>query len=278
MFQSKNLISTARLVKKSLQRDGVPATMQKIKKHLYWKSVTLFKPRFVRSVYGPKFRLQADDNTFWFYIRGDYGHYFSEFLKQFHQPFVFIDIGANQGLYSIIAAQNKNCKKAWAFEPVAHTFALLQQNIAANQQSNKIHAIQAAISQESGKKNISVNPTHTGGASLNQAVKNGIEEAVDCMDSIALATAIQHEADLPIIIKIDTEGHEPLVLEELTKTPFWNRVSFLFFEVDTRWFDGNAIVEKLKPLGFAEVWRTGDALIHYDVMMERTARIAGSNS
>ena len=66
----------------------------------------------VKSYYGVYFKKNWLDRTFRFYINGDYGSFFSSYLKELSfGNWCFIDIGANQGLYSIIASQNQNIRK-----------------------------------------------------------------------------------------------------------------------------------------------------------------------
>ena len=78
-------------------------------------------PKYVKSFYGPLMFENWRDVTFRFCIRGSYGTVFSDYLKNYTKPFCFIDIGANQGLYSLIAGNNENCLKVFAFEPVPTT-------------------------------------------------------------------------------------------------------------------------------------------------------------
>ena len=60
------------------------------------------------------------------YAYGSYGNFYSDRLKKEKNKFLFIDIGANQGLYSIIAAKNKKNIKSYAFEPIKTTYDLLK--------------------------------------------------------------------------------------------------------------------------------------------------------
>src|SRR5690349_12898179 len=87
---------------------------------------------FTPSFYGPLLQDRWHDTTFRFCISGMYGTYLSEFLRKMSYPYSFIDIGANVGLYSLIAADSRNCTKCYAFEPNPTVFDSLQQNIALN--------------------------------------------------------------------------------------------------------------------------------------------------
>jgi hypothetical protein len=66
------------------------------------------RPSVVTSRYGVKLQGNWEDLTFLFCVQGAYGYYLSELLRTAQDAFVFIDIGANQGLYSILASKNKD--------------------------------------------------------------------------------------------------------------------------------------------------------------------------
>ena len=92
----------------------------------------------VTSRYGVRMRANWQDRTFQYCRYATSGHVLSDYLAAQDAPFAFVDIGANQGLYSLLAAQNPHCAAAIAFEPVAATFALLQDNIALNDAKARI--------------------------------------------------------------------------------------------------------------------------------------------
>lgn len=65
------------------------------------------KIKYVNSYYDIKLTPMWGDNTFKFCYCGGYGDFFANYLRNLDKNFVFIDIGANQGLYSIIAGNNE---------------------------------------------------------------------------------------------------------------------------------------------------------------------------
>ena len=72
----------------------------------------------VTSRYGVRMRANWKDRTFRYCHYATYGRALSDYLAAQDHAFSFIDIGANQGLYSLLAAQNPYCKAVVAFEPV----------------------------------------------------------------------------------------------------------------------------------------------------------------
>ena len=79
----------------------------------------------IKSKYGIIFKENFEDKTFNFCIKASYGFYFWDLLSGISNNFIFIDIGANQGLYTICAAKNKFCSEVYSFEPVNDPYLLL---------------------------------------------------------------------------------------------------------------------------------------------------------
>ncbi len=73
----------------------------------------------------------------------------------------FFDIGANQGLYAILAARNPVCTGIYAFEPVPTTAALLRRNASLNPSGVGVRVIPSAISAIDGPLTIAVHHGHT---------------------------------------------------------------------------------------------------------------------
>lgn len=78
---------------------------------------------------------------------------------------VFVDIGANIGIYAITIAQEFPDKNAVAIEPFDKNFNTLQTNIAANSLNN-CRARQGAVSNADSPLRFYINPIHDGGGSL----------------------------------------------------------------------------------------------------------------
>ncbi len=98
----------------------------------------LFGGDVTRTPYGVLMRSNWGDFTFELCYNGSYGTTLSDFLTAQRAPFIFLDIGANQGLYSLIAAANPQCAQAYAFEPVAATLTILRDNIQLNHHAARV--------------------------------------------------------------------------------------------------------------------------------------------
>jgi FkbM family methyltransferase len=213
-------------------------------------------------------RANWNDRTFQYCLYATYGYELSNILSSRRTPFVFLDIGANQGLFSLIAAKNSACIAAIAFEPVSKTFELLKANIEANQLGARITPVPAGISEKAKLTQISVCHTHSGSASLrNGSIAGGGEtETVEliCHDELDSMLPPNH----PIIVKIDVEGHEEIVIRELLRSVHRDRFDAIFYEIDERWVNPDAIHALLKQHGFDRFTRFGIGR-HYDTLAQR---------
>lgn len=188
-------------------------------------------------------------------------------MREIDYPFIFVDVGANQGLYSLVAAQNPYCERAISLEPVNETFGFLIANIRANGLAGTIVALNCGLSSENARVNIRLKLGHSGAASLHNtfAGTEGVEE-------IQISTAAILEPylapGLPLVVKIDTEGHEHVVIAELARSRFADRVRSVFYEVDVAWVDPENLKAGLRAMGFDHFHPIG-AGTHYDVMATR---------
>lgn len=222
------------------------------------------------SVYGTKFAANFHDKTFRYCLYGTYGKRFSDYLTSLDQPFVFLDIGANQGLFTMVAALNTNCHTAIALEPVKRTFELLWANAGLNDVADKVTLLNAAFSDKAGEAQIAIKSNHSGVASLHREPlqSGGLTEQIRLIDSETLDAYIPD--DLDIIVKIDVEGHEAVVIAELLKSRHIDRMVTIFHEMDERWAEAAPIRQALTEAGFASFQKFGIGR-HYDVLAKRAA-------
>lgn len=230
----------------------------------------------VLSDYGILLYPNGEDLTFQFYVSAAYGHFYSNYLRAIREPFVLLDVGANQGLYSLVAAQNTFCKQVISLEPVAETFDLLSRNISANGLSQKIVALNCGLSARDEVATISTKPGHSGAASLHVSFENGLQQQVKLASSAAIASLIV--ADLPVVVKIDTEGHESVVIEELCQSTFANRIVSVFYEMNLTWSDPAAIELLLRTIGIVHFQRVAEGdhqdINHYDIFASRQPSVS----
>lgn len=120
---------------------------------------------------------------------------------------VFLDVGANVGSYTILAAGHVGAK-TWSFEPVPNTFTYLRKNIEINKLNDKVVAVPCAV-----------------GAKVGTVV---LTSALDTVNHVVSETESKHQQTLeiavvslnefmkhlptPSLVKIDVEGFENEVL------------------------------------------------------------------
>jgi len=225
---------------------------------------------FLRSFYGPLMLENWNDITFRFCLRGSYGVFFSNFLKQTDKEFIFLDIGANQGLYTLIASENKNCIECFSFEPVSQTIEILKKNISQNGLSRKVKVIESGIDAiQSNKRKIVIDPTHSGVATLNDVSNSSSYEYIKTINRNFLEK-LKLPDNAEIILKIDVEGNEVKVLNEIVNTPFFSRVSVIYFEYDENHEDSKILLTFMKDKKF-ETHYLKDSVSHtqYNIFAKR---------
>ena len=232
--------------------------------------LSFFKVKIVHTPYGVKCFSDFNDETFRLYFLGVYGFFYSNFLKSYASNFIFIDVGANKGLYSIIAAKNENCEKVISFEPIPETYDFLTKNCSLNNIINKCELHNLAISNACEVKEISFNKFHSGMASL--ALSNENEQSnfvsIHTVDKSIFANfSIEHNKKY--ILKVDVEGFELTVLKEIFECEFSHAIINIFYEVNKRWVNPSTIEKLLSKNGFKNFEKHGDSETHYDVMASK---------
>ncbi len=134
----------------------------------------------------------------------------TELLKSVLRPGMsFLDVGANIGYYSIVAAAR--CARVYAFEPVPKLFEALQRNVDLNPDF-KILPQQVALTRYTGPTAFFVvdDPANQGLSSLNELPEAvAITIQAQTLDDFVREQKLQH-VDL---MKVDVEGAEEQVFQ-----------------------------------------------------------------
>lgn len=223
---------------------------------------------FILSRQGVWLKKNWFDATFNFCYRGSYSTLLTDYLARQTRRFSFIDIGANQGLYSLLAVQFDLCTCAYAFEPVSKTFSLLEDNIQANGQAEKIMAHRLAVSDQAGLRDLSIMPGHSGAATLRQTPLGNLL-ATETVQTVGPEWLRKIKPADPELIKVDVEGHEEVVLNSLGEAGYLNTAIAVYYEVDTRWSVPASLERILQDHGFSSFTHTGRGR-HYDVLATKS--------
>lgn len=135
---------------------------------------------------------------------------------------VFVDIGANIGIYSLWMAKHMSAEgRIIAFEPNPPAFARLQFNVEANAEHKtasrpEILCLCKGVSDKCGEFSLYLDPENLGGSSLVMHQVSGTEISVECVTLYEqlLASGV----DRIDALKIDIEGAEDLALIPFFKT------------------------------------------------------------
>jgi len=225
--------------------------------------------KFHRSRYGPLLTGDKGDLTYSFSLAGAYGTFIRDEIQQSPKESVFIDIGANGGLYSLIAAE-ANMEAVYAIEPNPSTFCHLVTNIARNGHKNITALCTAIFSNDQNLLPLGVAHNHSGLSSLVEPYNSNVK-VLTSNSKIFDALLQLHRG--PFIIKIDVEGAERYVLNELFKSKIESAINTMIIEISERYHSTGEIREIYKALsnnGFSELRRSG-ATIHYDAVFQRLA-------
>jgi FkbM family methyltransferase len=244
----------------------------------------LLKPltgRFLRSGYGPWLRVEAGDATSRFSLRctRDYDAVFAE-VDRLRPGMAFIDVGANAGLFTIVAAERVGDAGAvLAFEPNPPAFAALTANLGRNGVRNA-HPFELALGPETASVAFDPGPAgHSGKAHLAadgplRVEQAGPEKALALLDPLI--------GERPTMIKIDVEGAEAQVVEALSPLLRRPQVETAIVEID----GGNlarfgttpeAVYGAMSRFGFSPKRGPGAAQ-HYDEVFSACRARAQSRS
>lgn len=258
---------------KIVGRRWLPRAVSRIAKSLIKKAVKygpLRKDGYTQSLYGVWLKDQWADATFRFCATASYGFFYSNWIENTNGS-IFIDVGSNQGLYSLIAAKNPAITSVYAFEPQPNIFENFKKNIERNS-AQKIQAFPYAISGKSEEREMHIKEGHSGAGTLREEAipesKFGRSIRIVTVDKSFLDSNIQVQSTAKIAVKIDTEGHEAQVLQELMSSKLWGNVFNIFYEVDERYIDNVEILDRLKADGFEVIYQNGSKP-HYDLMLEK---------
>jgi len=129
---------------------------------------------------------------------------------------IFIDIGANFGIYSLRISKLFQILKVIAFEPVLTTFNKLKMNIKINNLGKRIKTYNIGLSNTNGlKKMVALkrrNYIQSGGFSFNIPKRKLTNEEITQYHKTIKGDEILKFKKKKIVIKIDVEGYENKVL------------------------------------------------------------------
>lgn len=159
----------------------------------------------------------------------------------------FLDVGANVGSYTVLAGGAVGARVT-AVEPVPETFAHLQRNVALNDIGQRTRCCQLGLSEQAGMLRFSKDLD-----TVNHVLAEGeelpaVEVSVTRLDDLV-------GQDVPVLIKMDVEGHELAVLRGAQTTLADPRLFALIMEINgsgSRYGVSDAeLIDLMRGHGFA---------------------------
>jgi FkbM family methyltransferase len=199
-----------------------------------WRARCILKPGLASFVLvdGSRFKYPADSIIGFSLFTKTFETSELKFIQEKLRPgAIFIDVGANGGIYTLIAAKRVGPEgRVIAFEPDPRNVALLRENIALNKLTN-VTVVAKAVSSAEGTGSLAISRD---GAmnSLAKTTHGGQQiEKWETVETTTLDQALREAGVSRVdVIKIDVEGAERMVLEGARETLANNRDAVILFE------------------------------------------------
>ncbi len=179
-----------------------------------------------------------------------------EWIRGFQPGEVFIDIGANVGMYSIWAAKTRGVR-TFAFEPESQNYALLCRNIAMNGLMDHVVAYCLALSDSAGYSLLHLSQfklgssCHSFGEKVDhQLAHRDTQLSQGCVAATLDALVADGVLPAPNHIKIDVDGLEHKVLTGCRSVLGDARLKSVLVEINTNLAPHRQIIADMKALGF----------------------------
>ena len=169
---------------------------------------------------------------------------------------ILLDVGANVGMYTILAAKAKKAI-VYAFEPESQNYALLNENIHANGLSAQVTAYCAALSDHSGLNKLYLSEFSLASSchSLGEEVGFDLKPRAAAFTQGAVSFSLDEMVEngmlpIPNYIKIDVDGFEHKVLLGAQNTLSSAQVKSIIVELNPNIPAHLEAVALLNQLGF----------------------------
>ena len=233
--------------------------------------LTNLRPAFVAHVAKKLFRIRRRmvrtlHGTFWvdpasYFGRSliENGHYEEDMvdvIRHYLPPGgVFVDVGANEAYFSVVASRLQPEATVVAIEPQARLGSVIHENLSINQVADRVKVDHCALSDKAGEGEIFLTPdVNSGSSGLTRITayplrrqKVALKTLGDVLDS--------HGLDVIDVMKMDIEGHEwdaVFGAEELFQS---RRVHCFALEIHPavlakRGLDGDKLIDFLMACGY----------------------------
>ncbi len=175
-----------------------------------------------------------------------------------NEDLVVIDVGMNVGTAALSFAANDRIKKVYGFEPVPATCAIAEENLKLNGAIGEKVEV-ACVALGKGNKTIHIPLTIGGsvGASTTDFVMEKLHKPTEYNSTIEITvkdsavvinTILQRHVE-KILLKLDCEGAEYEIIEDLFEKGVLNKISFIIIEWHYK--SKYILTDKLAQAGFS---------------------------
>lgn len=179
-----------------------------------------------------------------------------EWIRGFQPGEVFVDIGANVGMYTIWAAKTRGVR-TFAFEPESQNYALLCRNIVMNDLSEIVVAYCLALSDTASYSLLHLSGFQIGSSchSFGEKIDHNLKRretklAQGCISTTLDTLVAAGVVPVPDHIKIDVDGLEHKVLEGCRGVLADPRLKSVLVEINTNLEQHRKIIDDMSMLGF----------------------------
>jgi FkbM family methyltransferase len=167
---------------------------------------------------------------------------------------VFVDIGANIGMFSLLAAVLRD-SRVFAFEPAACNYGLFNRNIARSRLDSNITAFCVALSNRTGFDRMHLSTIEFGGANHSFGGDEAPAPSATCFTQGSFSATLDQlitdgAIPVPDHIKIDVDGLEPEILEGADATLENSQLKSILVEIDPNVKGHDLIVPLMARKGF----------------------------
>jgi FkbM family methyltransferase len=191
-----------------------PSIPQKVYRHLHFKDLISVKIDKEHSFKIRHYGFQIENDIFWKGIEKGFEKVsIGLWIKLCKHSDIIFDIGANTGIYALIAKATNPDAAVFAYEPVKRVYEKLNANIQLN--NYNIISSDKAVSNNDGKAMFyDIPEDHVYSVTLNKDLNPHLPSIKTEVETIKLSTVIKERKLQKIdLMKIDVETHEPEVLE-----------------------------------------------------------------
>ncbi|MDI9320802.1 MAG: FkbM family methyltransferase [Phycisphaerales bacterium] len=235
-------------------------------KFFWWQIRNSIKPQHIIHDFTEHSKLHL-----WRGLRGATGNLYCGLMEYQEMSFVlhflrstdtFFDIGANVGVYTILASAEVGAQTI-SVEPIPATFDILRKNILLNKIEHKVRALQIGIGSVLTHLNFTTSLDTENHIALAHEHKS-IEVEVKTIDEIA--------KQMPCLIKIDVEGFETEVLLGATHTLANPVLKAIIIELNgsgkkygyqDQWIHEQLLTLGFKPYSYDPILRNVKELPHF---------------